>query len=147
MVRSMSVTQSRTVTVNAPLADVLAVVRDVPGQVDWWPGMISAAVLESDDQGRTTKARLTNDVKVAKDEFEVAYDHTDTGVSWRLLGKSKAQKSQQGSWRLTDQGGSTEATLDLTVDSSLPLPGFVQRKVIGDQVKGATEGLKKRVER
>lgn len=143
----MSVTQSRTITINAPLAEVLAVVRDVPGQVDWWPGMLSAAVLESDDQGRTTLARLTNDVKVAKDEFQVRYEHDDTGVSWQLVGTSKAQKAQTGSWRLAESGDATEATLDLTVDSSLPLPGFVQRKVIGDQVKGATEGLKKRAER
>jgi ribosome-associated toxin RatA of RatAB toxin-antitoxin module len=125
--------------------DVLACVRDVAAQPTWWPGMVSADVLESDDQGRTVKARIVNDVKVAKDKFEVTYEHTDTTVTWNLVAPSRAQKMQQGSWTLAPKGNGTEATLDLTVDSSLPLPGFVQRKVVGDQVKGATEGLKKKL--
>ncbi len=139
----MSVTASKTVTINAPLDQVLATVRDVAGQKDWWPGTISSEVLETDDEGRPTKAALVNDVKVAKDSFELAYEHSDTGMSWSLVAPSKAQKAQTGSWALVDKGGKTEATVTLTVDSSLPLPGFVQKKVIGDTLKGATSGLQK----
>jgi hypothetical protein len=139
----MSVSGSRTVTINAPLDDVLATVRDVAGQVDWWPGTISAEVTETDDEGRVTKAALVNDVKVAKDSFDIDYAHTEDGMTWSLAAPSKAQKSQSGSWELADEGGSTKATLNLTIDSALPLPGFVQKKVLNDTLKGATEGLKK----
>jgi hypothetical protein len=139
----MSVTASKTVTINAPLDRVLATVRDVAGQKDWWPGTISSEVLETDAEGRPTKAALVNDVKVAKDSFELVYEHSDTGMSWSLVAPSKAQKAQTGSWALVDKGGKTEATVTLTVDSSLPLPGFVQKKVIGDTLKGATSGLQK----
>lgn len=139
----MSVSASKTVTINAPLDEVLATIRDVAGQKDWWPGTISSEVLETDAEGRPTRAALVNDVKVAKDSFELDYTHTDNGMAWSLVAPSKAQKAQTGSWELTDKGGSTEATVSLTVDSSLPLPGFVQKKVIGDTLKGATEGLKK----
>jgi hypothetical protein len=139
----MAVSASRTVTINAPIDQVMGTIRDVAGQTQWWPGTVSADVVETDDQGRVTRAALVNDVKVAKDSFEVDYEHTDDGMTWRLVAPSKAQKSQSGSWVLVDKGGATEATLSLTVDSSLPLPGFVQKKVVGDTVKGATEGLKK----
>ena len=139
----MSVSATRTVTINAPLDQVMDTIRDVAGQTQWWPGTLSAEVVETDDQGRVSRAALVNDVKVAKDSFEVEYRHTDDGMTWRLAGPSRAQKSQSGSWVLADSGGVTEATLSLTVDSSLPLPGFVQKKVVGDTVKGATEGLKK----
>ncbi len=139
----MSVSGSRTVTVNAPLDKVLETVRDVAGQVNWWPGTISAEVTETDDQGRVKRAALVNDVKVAKDTFDIDYAHTDNGMTWSLAAPSKAQKAQSGSWELTADGDKTEATLNLTIDVSLPLPGFVQKKVLNDTLKGATEGLKK----
>jgi hypothetical protein len=56
---------------------------------------------------------------------------------------TKVQKRQEGSWSLADKGGSTEATMTLTVDTSLPLPGFVQKKTVKDTLKGATSSLAK----
>jgi hypothetical protein len=46
-----------------------------------------------------------------------------------------------------DKGGTTEATMALTVDSSLPLPGFMQKKVVKDTLKGATKALKAHAEK
>jgi hypothetical protein len=142
----MSVHSSDTVRIDAPLEDVLAVVRDVDGQADWWPGMLASEVLASDADGRVARARLVNDVKVAKDEFELDYTHTDTSMAWTLAGRSSAQKEQAGSWTLADRGGATEATLALTIATTLPLPGMVQRKVVKDTVRGATKALKRRCE-
>jgi uncharacterized membrane protein len=140
----MAVSGSESVTINAPLDKVLAAIRDLPGQTAWFPGFVSAEVLETDDQGRITKARQTNDVKVAKDEFEVTFTHSDTGQTWDLVpGSSKVQKANSGSWTLADKGGKTEATMNLSIDTSLPLPGFVQKKTLKDTLKGATQGLKK----
>lgn len=139
----MSISGSKTVTINAPLADVVAAVRDVAGQPKWFPGTIAAEVVESFDDGLPKRARLVNDVKVAKDEFELDYTHEDVKMSWVLVAPSKAQKSQSGSWEFVDKGAATEATLSLTIDSALPLPGFIQKKALGDTLKGGTNGLKK----
>ena len=133
-------------TINAPLDEVLAVVRNIPGQVDWFPGCVSAEVLSTDAEGRPARARQVNDVKVAKDEFEVDYAHTDAGMSWKLVAPSKAQKDASGSWSLASKGSGTEATLSLTIDPSLPLPGFLMKKTLGDTLKGATKGLKRHCE-
>ena len=67
-------------------------------------------------------------------------------MSWSLVAPSKAQKEQDGSWSLADKGATTEATMSLTIDSALPLPGFMQKKVLKDTLKGATQALKKRAE-
>lgn len=142
----MAITASDSVTINAPLADVLAVVNDVPSQAEWFPGTISAEVTETGPDGLAASARMVSDVKVAKDEFDVDFTHTDASVSWKLVAPSKSQKDQQGSWELKDVGGKTEAKLTLTVDSSLPLPGFIQKKAIGDTVKNACKALKARCE-
>ena len=77
--------------------------------------------------GLPSKARLVNDAKVAKDEFTLDYTHNDTGFSWRLPVPTKVQKVQEGSWSLSDKGGKTEATMSLTIDTSLPLPGLLRR--------------------
>ena len=133
-------------TINAPLDEVLAVVRNIPGQVEWFPGCVSAQVLSTDADGLPSRARQVNDVKVAKDEFEVDYAHTDSGMSWKLVAPSKAQKDASGSWSLSAKGSGTEATLTLSIDPALPLPGFLMKKALGDTLKGATKGLKKHCE-
>lgn len=138
-----AVSGSESVTINAPMATVLAVLRNLPGQVDWFPGCVSSDVLSTGPDGLPTRARQVNDVKVAKDEFELDYTHTDTGMAWKLVEPSKAQKDASGSWSLRDKGGATEATLSLSIDPSLPLPGFLMKKALGDTLKGATKGLKK----
>ncbi|MFZ4511493.1 MAG: SRPBCC family protein [Candidatus Nanopelagicales bacterium] len=141
-----AVSGSESVTINAPLDEVLAVVRNIPGQVEWFPGCVSAQVLSTDADGLPSRARQVNDVKVAKDEFEVDYAHTDSGMSWKLVAPSKAQKDASGSWALVSKGAGTQATLTLSIDPSLPLPGFLMKKALGDTLKGATKGLKKHCE-
>ena len=131
------------VTVNAPLAQVLAFLRDIDNQKNWFPGNLVSEVIERDENGLPTKARLVNDVKVAKDDFTLDYTHNDTGFSWHLPAPTKVQKVQEGSWSLADRGDQTEATMTLMVDTSLPLPGFVQKKTVKDTLKGATSSLAK----
>ena len=142
----MNVTSSQQITIAAPVGEVSAVVHDVANQCTWWPGMLASDVLEVDDDGRVVRARIVNDVKVARDTFEVRYAYTDTSMTWELTAPSRAQRSQQGSWTFDGDEDSTRATLTLTIDASLPLPGFVQRKVVGDAVRSATDALKRHCE-
>ena len=140
----MAQTESLKVTVEAPAADVLAFLRDIDNQKNWFPGNLESEVLERDADGRPARARLVNDVKVAKDEFLLDYTHSDDGFSWVLVKPTSVQKSQVGSWQVVDAGdGRSEVTMTLTVDTSLPLPGFVQKRIIKDTLKGATSGLVK----
>lgn len=139
----MAVSDSLSVTVNAPADQVIAFLRDIDNQHNWFPGNEVSEVLERDAEGRPSKARLVNDVKVAKDDFVLDYTHDDSGFSWKLPAATKVQKMQEGSWRVVDQGGKSEATMSLTLETSLPLPGFVQKKTLKDTLKGATSALAK----
>lgn len=136
-----------TVRIERPAAEVLAVLRDIAGQSRWWPGQYRSDPLETDAEGRVTRALIGNDVKIAKDEFEVVYTHDagSTGYRWELAAPSKVQRAQAGSWTVAAEGpGACAVTLSLMVDSTLPLPGFLIRKTIQDTVKGATRGLRSR---
>lgn len=139
----MSITVSHTVTVNAPLAEVLAVARDVEKQPTWWPGMLEAEVLETDAEGRCAVGRMVNDVvKIGRDEFRLAYQHSEDSIRWSLVEHSTMQKRQDGSWTFRETGGGTEATVRLDLDTTLPLPGFVQKQILGGVAKGAATGLR-----
>ncbi len=131
------------VTVNAPAADVIAFLRNVDNQKGWMPGCLASEVLEKDAEGRPKKARLTNDVKVAKDTFELDYTQGADGFSWKLAEATKMQTQNDGSWRVVDKGGKSEATFSLTIDTPLPLPGFIQKKTLKDTLKGTTQALAK----
>jgi hypothetical protein len=139
----MAVSDSMSVTVNAPADTVIAFLRDIDNQKNWFPGNTESQVLERDADGHPSKARLVNDVKIAKDEFELDYVHNPQGFSWKLTAPTKVQKFQEGSWTVVDKGGKSEATFALTLDTSLPLPGFVQKKTVKDTLKGATSALAK----
>ncbi|XVX19445.1 SRPBCC family protein [Actinomycetota bacterium] len=139
---------SETVHIDRPAAEVLSVLRDIAAQHEWWPGQYRSEVLETDRYGRVTRAVIGNDVKVAKDDFEVEYHHAPktAGYSWVLASDSSVQRDQSGSWTLAPADGGTDVTLALALDAKLPLPGFLLKKTVKDTVHGAVTGLKKRCE-
>lgn len=136
-------THVSTVTLNASADQVLAFLRDIDNQSTWFPGNSESVVLDRDAEGRPSKARLTNDVKVAKDTFELDYTHNDQGFSWVLTAPTKLQKLNTGSWTVVDKGGKAEASYELNLETTLPLPSFVQKKTVKDTANGATSALAK----
>ena len=142
----MADTASSTITIDAPLGDVLAVIADVDRYPEWTGQIKSAEVLDTDAAGRPHSARFVMDAGVLKDEYVLQYDWSDTGVSWELVGKSSVQKSQVGSYALADQGGSTEVTYRLAVDIAMPMLGMFKRKAEKMIMDSALKELKKRVE-
>ena len=60
--------------------------------------------------------------------------------------KSKALKSQVGSYILDESGGATEVTYQLAVDLNIPMLGMFKRKAEKVIIDTALKGLKKRVE-
>lgn len=138
-----------TVRIERPADEVIAVLRNISEQSQWWPGQYRSEPLETDDQGRVTRAVIGNDVKVARDDFEVAYTHGPgaTGYTWELAAPSRVQRSQSGAWTVRPEGDEAcSVTLAITLDSTLPLPGFLLRKALQDTVGGATKGLRARCE-
>jgi ribosome-associated toxin RatA of RatAB toxin-antitoxin module len=136
------------VTVAAPVELVTAVARDVAGQPQWWPGMVEAEVLRRDEEERCDLARVVDEVaRVGRDEFRLRYTHGDGVTAWRLVGRSAMQRAEHGRWtfrRLDD--ASCEVTLSLEIETSLPLPRFLQQRIVRNVVRGASDGLRARCE-
>src|SRR3954468_1642196 len=116
--------------IDAPLADVWAVVEDVVAAPQWQGGLVSVSPLERDDQGRATLVETENDIKVRKVKTRVRFSYDGpTRLSWtQEKGDSKAG---EGSWCPEGLGeGRTRASSNLDPD-----PG----RVLGMVIRGPVE--------
>jgi ribosome-associated toxin RatA of RatAB toxin-antitoxin module len=121
---------SASADVDAPLADVWAVVEDVASAPDWQGGLVAVSALERDDEGRPTLVETENDIKVrhVKTQVRFRYD-APTVLSWTQV--KGDMKSVEGSWTLEDLGdGRTRATYALDSD-----PG----RLLGALIRGPVE--------
>ena len=137
---------SSTIVIEAPSEAVLAVIADIASYPEWTGQIKSAQVVESGADGRPKQATFVMDAGVLKDEYTLEYDWNDSGVAWKLVGKSTVQKSQVGSYALRDKDGATEVTYKLAVDIAMPMLGMFKRKAEKMIMDTALKELKKRVE-
>ncbi|NGN68803.1 SRPBCC family protein [Streptomyces sp. A7024] len=140
-------TQSST-TIDAPPAEVMAVIADFARYPEWTGEVKEAEVLATDDQGRAQQVRLVLDAGAIKDDHTLAYEWKGANeVSWSLV-KSQMLRALSGSYQLApvDGGKKTSVTYQLTVDVKIPMLGMIKRKAEKVIIDRALAGLKKRVE-
>lgn len=138
---------TQTVEVKAPLADVLALIRDVGGQATWIPEVREVEVLEvyeEDDLPAT--ARIKASAPVGTDEYTLSFEHNPTGMTWSML-SGRLQTGQEGTISLEElTPDRTAVTYELTIHHNLPIPGILRRRVIKGLVANTLDGLKERME-
>jgi hypothetical protein len=134
---------TQTVDVAAPLAQVLATLRDVESQVEWIPEIQEVELLEVyEDDGLPATARFKASATVGTDEYVLSYEHTGTTMSWTMV-EGRLQTGQEGCFTLARLGPRrTSVTYELTIHHNVPLPGFIRNRVIKGLVSGTLEGLR-----
>jgi ribosome-associated toxin RatA of RatAB toxin-antitoxin module len=138
---------SSSIVISASPSEIMAVIADLPAYPDWSTGIKSAAVEESNPDGRPKRATFVIDAGVMKDTYTLEYDWTgDERVDWQLVGGGTMLKSQVGSYTLEPSGNGTEATYRLAVELKVPMLGMFKRKAEKVIIDTALKGLKKRVE-
>jgi len=138
---------AQTIHIDADPATVMDVIADIGSYPDWVAEYKETEVIEADEQGYPTVARLVLDTAVLKDSMVLAYewpaDHAS--VSWSLV-SSALLKSLQGAYRLVPKGSGTDVTYELSVDLIIPMIGLLKRKAERRLTDTALKDLKKRVE-
>ena len=140
------------ITVDAPPADVLAVLVDLPAYPTWAGGITEVEVIETDAAGRPATARLTMSSGPVRDSLLVRYDWTVTTtgtgtVSWSLVEPGRVTSKMDGSYELVGSGTGTGITYRLEVDVTMTMPGLLRRKAEKVITDAALKDLKKQVER
>ena len=137
---------TQSITVDAPAADVMAVIADFPAYPQWVAAAKKVEVLERGADGRATKVHFLLDAGAVKDDYVLAYTWDgDRRVSWSLV-QGQMQKRQDGSYTLVESGNRTEVTYSITIDLSIPMLGMIKRKAEKVILDTALKELKKRVE-
>lgn len=139
------------ITVDAPPADVLAVLEDLEAYPDWAGGITEVEVLTEDAAGRPSQARLTMSSGPVRDSLLVDYDWAFTtkgtgSVSWSLDEPGRVTSRMDGSYELVPDGAGTRVTYRLEVDVTITMPGLLRRKAEKVITDAALKDLKKRVE-
>jgi ribosome-associated toxin RatA of RatAB toxin-antitoxin module len=142
----MAEQSTQSITIDAPAADVMAVIADFPSYPEWVGAAKKVEVVESGDDGRAQRVHFVLDAGAIKDDYVLDYTWDgDRAVSWTLV-NSQLMKRQDGSYTLTETGGQTEVTYSITIDTKMPLLGMMKRKAEKVILDTALKELKKRVE-
>src|SRR5687768_10488605 len=142
----MSDQSTQSITVEAPAADVMAVIADFPAYPQWVAAAKRVEVLESGPDGRARQVHFVLDAGAVKDDYVLQYVwEDDRKVSWSLV-KGQMQKRQEGSYTLQETDGRTEVTYRITIDLTIPMLGMIKRKAEKVILDTALKELKKRVE-
>ena len=137
---------TQSIVVDAPPADVMAVIADFASYPQWVAAAKTVEILETAPDGRAQQVHFVLDAGAVKDDYVLDYTWDgDRSVSWTLV-KGQMQKRQEGSYTLTERDGATEVTYAITIDLSIPMLGMIKRKAEKVILDTALKELKKRVE-
>jgi ribosome-associated toxin RatA of RatAB toxin-antitoxin module len=136
------------ISIDAPPAQVMAVIADLEAYPQWTDGLSSVEVLSVyEDDDRPAEARFSLESGPIKDVYDLEYEWDgDTSVSWHLI-NGQMLTLMDGVYELEPTAhGSTHVTYRLTVDVKMPMIGMLKRKAEKMIVDTALKGLKNRVE-
>ena len=137
---------TQSIVIEAPAADVMAVIADFPAYPQWVASAKKVEVLETRPDGRAQQVGFVLDAGAIKDEYVLDYTwDDDRKVSWTLV-KGQMQKRNDGSYTLVETDGRTEVTYSITIDLAIPMLGMIKRKAEKVILDTALKELKKRVE-
>lgn len=144
MVPSMTISETREVVIEASPEEILDVIADVETMPEWSSQQQSVEIVEGGDDGRPRRVKMKVKSAGISDEQVVDYTWTDDGASWTLVSAGQL-KSQDAKYTLTPEGDKTRVKFELSIDPSVPIPGFILKRAIKGAMETSTDGLRKRV--
>jgi hypothetical protein len=124
-----------------------AVAIDFDRYPEWATDVKVVEILERDDEGRGSRVRYEISALGKTVGYVLAYDYADApgGFTWKLE-KADILSRLDGAYRFDADGAGTEVGYVLTIDVTLPLPGFIKRAAAGMIVDNAMKQLKRYIE-
>ena len=144
----MSELSTSTITIDAPIDAVRAILFDLAAYPTWSTAIKSAEVKATDDQGRATSLQVSIDAGMMKDRVLLNYD-------WSAA-PDRLEFSLEDADLLTAMNGAyitkaidadtTSVTYELGVEVSMPIPAMMRTKAEKATIDQALAQLKEHVE-
>lgn len=144
----MSELSTSTITIDAPIDAVRAILFDLAAYPTWSTAIKSAEVKATDDQGRATSVKVAIDAGMMKDRVLLNYD-------WSAA-PDRLEFSLEDADLLTAMNGAyitkavdadtTSVTYELGVEVSMPIPAMMRTKAEKATIDQALAQLKEHAE-
>jgi uncharacterized membrane protein len=144
----MSELSTTTITIDAPIDAVRAILFDLASYPTWSTAIKSAEVKDTDDQGRATSVKVSIDAGMMKDRVLLNYD-------WSAA-PDRLEFSLEDADLLTAMNGAyitkaidaetTSVTYELGVEVSMPIPAMMRTKAEKATIDQSLAQLKEHAE-
>jgi hypothetical protein len=124
--------------------DVGDVIADVKTAPEWSSQHQGAEILDTYDDGRPKRVRIRLKTVGITDVQVLDYTWTDLGVSWELVSSGQL-RNHAASYTLTPDAAGTKVRFDISIDPSMPVPGFILKRAMRGGLEAATDGLREQV--
>ena len=144
----MSEMSSSTITIDAPIEQVAATLFAIAAYPEWSGAFKKVDVLESDSQGRATKATLSVDAGAVKDVVTLNFEWSSapSKVTFSLEDANILTK-MDGAYLLKSlDSDTTSVTYELSVGLSMPIPAMMITKQEKSTIDSALKQLKAHLE-
>ena len=144
----MSDISENSITIEAPIGEVVAVLTDLATYPTWSTAIKSVEVQDKDATGRASKAKMSIDAGVMKDRVVLDYDWSKSPAEISFsLDEADLLTEMSGAYEITDNGDDTTTVkYQLTVALSMPVPAMMRQKAERATIDLALSQLKTKLE-
>ena len=144
----MSELSTSTISIDAPLESVRAILFDLAGYPSWSTAIKSAEVKQSDDQGRATSVKVSIDAGMMKDRVLLNYDWSQAPERLEFsLEEADLLTAMNGAYiTKAIDADTTSVTYELGVEVSMPIPSMMRTKAEKATIDQALAQLKAHAE-
>jgi len=144
----MSDISENSITIEAPIGEVVAVLTDLATYPTWSTAIKSVEVQDKDASGRASKAKMSIDAGVMKDRVVLDYDWSKSPAEISFsLDEADLLTEMSGAYEITDNGDDTTTVkYQLTVALSMPVPAMMRQKAERATIDLALSQLKTKLE-
>ena len=144
----MSELSTSTITIDAPIDAVRAILFDLASYPTWSTAIKSAEIKSTDDQGRATSVKVAIDAGMMKDRVLLNYDWSAAPERLELsLEDADLLRAMNGAYiTKAIDAETTSVTYELGVEVSMPIPAMMRTKAEKATIDQALSQLKEHAE-
>lgn len=137
---------SKTLEVAASADTIMAIVADFENYPLWNEEIKGCWVLARYDDGRPSQLRLDVEVQGQAGTFITAVYYPGENEIYTVLQQGDHLDKQEQRFSVVPMGPASLLTVDLEVETKMPIPSVMVKKVIGDTLDYLADNLKARAE-
>lgn len=137
---------SKTVEVAADAAKILAIVADFESYPQWNKEIKGLWILARYDDGRPSQLRLDAAYEAIEDTLIQAVYYPNPNQIQTVMQQGKLFKKQEQLFSVVATGPSSLLTVDLDVETELPIPAPMVKQMVGNVLDYLADNLKNRAE-